>query len=348
LAPDGGSAAAACAAPGEAVLFDLAALPFPTGWLTEPIAVGAERFPREWQRLLSPVSVVDRRWHVIPISDGRGVAGLLATAAPVGADRLPEADANLLQQLADAMRVALGNLRAFTEEHRIALTLQRALLPGVLPDVGSLSFAARYLAASDGVSVGGDFYDVFELPSGQLAVVIGDVQGHSLQAATVMAELRFSLRAYLAEQHHASSALSLLDAMLQRNHPDDTATVALLLLDAEATHADLANAGHLPPLLVTPGAACYLEASGTLLGATDAPRVDVRVELPGDCCLVLVTDGLVERRGESLGTALERLRGAVLGVGTLDPDRIADALLDQFVVPSADDDIAVLVVRVSR
>ena len=228
------------------------------------------------------------------------------------------------------------------------VTATATALPGLLTrvDEARVAGAARYLAASEQVSVGGDFYDAFELPTGRLAAVVGDVQGHSLRAATVMAELRFSLRAYLTELHDPVTTLGLLNVLLQRGHPEETASVILLVFDSSRRFVDVANAGHLPALLVTPTSASYLDAGGVLLGVAAPAPEPVRVELPGECSLVLTTDGLIERRDTSIDEGLKELHHAVQALGSLDPERICDMLVDRFVTPTTEDDIAVLVVHV--
>lgn len=335
-----------CPPGGAAPVFDPSGPPLTPIWRPGSNVVLARDVPEVWAPLLERAGVQARDWCAIPIYDNRGVAGGVAVALPEHIDDLTPDQFSLLERLAEAMRVALDNLRAFTEEHRIALTLQRALLPRELPLVPGLSFEGRYSSAGESTSVGGDFYDAFEVPTGEVAAVIGDVQGHSLHAGTLMAELRFSLRAYLGQPHDAVTALELLDVLMQRNHPDETASVALLVFDHDRRRAVVANAGHLPPLLVTADEARYLEGGGTLLGVGGVPLLGLDVALPAPCAVLLVTDGLIERRGESITESLETLRVAALRARTLDPALLADALLEAFADTVPDDDIAVLVVRV--
>lgn len=263
---------------------------------------------------------------------------------PTADAQFPPSDVALAQQLTDAVSIALANLRALAEVHRIALTLQRALLSERLPVGPGLSLAARSMAASEGVSVGGDFYDAFLLPSGETALVIGDVQGHSLRAATVIAELRFSLRAYLLEGHRPTEALALLNMLLLRSHPEETAIVLLLVVAADGSRAVLANAGHLPPLLVTPTAVTLVEEHGPLLGVPGVTRPSVEIALPKDALVLLTTDRLIERRGVSLDDQLAEMARVVQGGRNLDEEQVADALLDCF-AGRPEDDIALLVLR---
>ncbi len=268
-------------------------------------------------------------------SDGRAAA-----VEPAGyLDR--DGDPLLLRQLGQSVAVALENLRLFHEEHRIALTLQKSLLPERLPTVPGLEFAARYNASSEHASVGGDFFDAFVLPDDSVCVAIGDVQGHSLQAATTMAELRYSLRAYAMEGQTPAGILSRLNDLLVRGHPEKTATAVVLRIDPDRKTVTFANAGHLPPLLVSEGAATFLETSGLLLGLPGPPPPTASFALPDDALIVLATDGLIERRRESLDVGLERLADAVLTSGT-DLEVLCDRLLAGLARTTVDDDIALL------
>jgi hypothetical protein len=253
-------------------------------------------------------------------------------------------DALLVRQLGQSVGVALENLRLFREEHRIALTLQQSLLPERLPTVPGLAFAARYNASSELASVGGDFYDAFVLPSGWVLIAIGDVQGHSLHAATTMAELRYSLRAYAMEGHPPDVVLQRLNDLLMRGHPEETATACLLSVSPDLATLTYANAGHLPPLLISGGQASFLEGTGVLLGIAEHPPPVLSITLPSDALLVLVTDGLVERRDDDLDAGLRRLaEAAVAGGQDLEP--LCDSLLVRLAEGTVDDDTALLVMR---
>jgi serine phosphatase RsbU (regulator of sigma subunit)/DNA-binding NarL/FixJ family response regulator len=255
-----------------------------------------------------------------------------------------EGDALLVRQLGQSVGVALENLRLFREEHRIALTLQRSLLPERLPTVPGLAFAARYNASSELASVGGDFYDAFVLPNGWVLVAIGDVQGHSLHAATTMAELRYSLRAYAMEGHQPDVVLQRLNDLLMRGHPEETATACLLSVSPDLSTLTYANAGHLPPLLISGGQASFLEGTGVLLGVAEHPPAVLSITLPSDALIVLVTDGLIERRDDDLDNGLRRLAEAALAGGQeLEP--LCDSLLARLAEGTVDDDTALLVMR---
>lgn len=268
----------------------------------------------------------DDAWLVSAIRSRNEVVGLVAVEGAV----VDSDDEKLLAELAQAAGVAVENLRAMEQEHRTALVLQRSLLPAVLPDLPGLSLVARYRAADGAAQIGGDFFDAFETEDGRTHVVIGDVQGHSLEAAVLMAELRYSLRAFAHDGYSPQDVLARVDQTLGRSRPDMTATLCLIALDpAEPDGSrtyEVANAGHLPPLLVRDGEASYLETHGPLLGALLGPPEPLRLTaLPGDR-LVLITDGLVERRGEDLGHNLDRFARKVSG-SPLSPEALCDAVM---------------------
>ena len=258
------------------------------------------------------------------------------------ADAVTEsADRNLLQQLGQATAQAAQGLRAYAAEHNLALTLQRSLLPMALPSDPRLSMAARYQPASTEAEIGGDFYEVAEL-DGTMLIAIGDVAGHSIAAATVMGEVRHALRAYAVEGHGPSEILLRLDAMLRRFHPRAFTTLCVMVADPVAGTVDVANAGHIPPLFVDDAGARYVTLPGQLLGIGGKRPPATRLPLPVGTTVVLMTDGLVERRGFSIDEDLEALRASV-GAEDL-PEAICTRLLAQF-GRDKDDDIALLVFR---
>ncbi|MER7368036.1 fused response regulator/phosphatase [Nonomuraea wenchangensis] len=256
---------------------------------------------------------------------------------------LDEDELSMLRQLGQAVALAVEALRAYAEEHAIALTLQRSLLPSRVPQVAGLDIVWRYQPAVDNVEVGGDFYEVLELGE-QVLVAVGDVQGHSLLAATVMAELRHALRASLIGKVELDQSLSLLNDVLRRYHPRMTATVCLTLLDPATGEAQIANAGHIPPLLLDgDGGARYHERFGNLLlgVAEEVYRID-RVVVPPGGAVLMFTDGLVEDRDKYLDDSLEIARRAAEEIGD-DMDEAAGRLIDTF--GAREDDVALVIVR---
>jgi serine phosphatase RsbU (regulator of sigma subunit) len=236
--------------------------------------------------------------------------------------------------------------RSYDEEHRIAVTLQRSLLQSRLPDVPGLDLAVRYEPAGAQTEVGGDFYELTML-DGKLLVAIGDVAGHSLHAATVMAEIRHAVRAYAVEGHPPGAVLRLVNQFMRTVLPADSATICLFTLDPVTGAVRMASAGHLPPLLHTPDGVEYLQVRGPLLGI-NAPRPDdVEFVLPPGSTLVLYTDGLVERREADIDVGLTALSVAARTVDS-DLDAFCHRLLVQLggTGPQADD-VAILALRSS-
>ena len=278
-------------------------------------------------------------WALQEMHSGISVVGLIAV--PEVSQTTAE-DQRLLMRVAQAGSVALGNLRVFEEEHRTALTLQRSLLPATLPPLAGLEVAARYRASGRQVEIGGDFFDAFVTDAGERIVAIGDVQGHSLEAAIVMAELRYSLRAYVHDGHSAGEALSRLNDMLLRSHPEMTATVCVLSFSTDGSTMSVANAGHIPPLVAHEGKASYLEPGGILLGIEGWKVVPQDVALvPGDRVL-LMTDGLVERRGSAIGAAMSDVEAHA--VAQVSAEQLCDNLIDRW--GDSEDDVCLIVLDV--
>jgi serine phosphatase RsbU (regulator of sigma subunit)/DNA-binding NarL/FixJ family response regulator len=302
----------------------------------------------EWQRgawgAVLPGLGEDHPSLAVPVRNrfGTVVGGVAVNAAAdVGYRRDDEL---LLRQFSQSLAVAVDNVLVFTEEHRIAVTMQRCLLPATLPRVPGLDIAARYIASSEQAEIGGDFFDVFELRDGSVVIAIGDVQGHSLAAATTMAELRYSLRAYAREGHPAVLVLDRLNLLMLDGHPDEIATVCYLVVSADRRTVAIANAGHIPPLLRTDATVGYLDATGPLLGMPAARPDQTVLDLTTDMLLVLVTDGLIERRDASIQVGLDRL-AALVAKGARDLEPFCDRLLDELADPAGDDDIALVAVR---
>src|SRR5439155_2505725 len=185
---------------------------------------------------------------------------------PDGAERVLLGRAKLVLD-ADGVPVRMvGTVQDVTEqkraerEHRIAETLQRSLLPERLPQIPGVLLAARYVPASKDMEVGGDWYDVVQLPNGQIGLAVGDVAGHGLRAATIMGQLRMALRAYALEDTSPARVLGRLHLLSQRLDDPDMATLIYCVYDPETSGLRYASAGHLPPLVVdAEGRAAYLD-----------------------------------------------------------------------------------------
>ncbi|MFC1408513.1 PP2C family protein-serine/threonine phosphatase [Streptacidiphilus sp. N1-12] len=236
-----------------------------------------------------------------------------------------------------------GVVALYGEEHTLALTLQRTFLPASLPSTPGVELAVRYLASTSQAEIGGDFYEAVHTAGG-LLLAVGDVVGHSLQAAVVMGELRHALRAYAAEDSPPHVLLEKLDRLLAQHQPGWTATVCIVLVDQGTGTIQVANAGHLPPLLIdADGHATYLREHGPLLGMTLPQRPATTYPLIPGSRLLMVTDGLIETRTSDLSERLDALRrSAAAGPG--EPEALCDSLLETFGSPQ-DDDIIVFAAR---
>jgi serine phosphatase RsbU (regulator of sigma subunit) len=222
--------------------------------------------------------------------------------------------------------------------------LQQSLLPSALPVVQGAELAARYVPGQ-GV-VGGDWYDVFTLPSGELAVVIGDVAGSGLPAAVVMGRMRSALRAYALQTIDPGKVLDRLDQKMQFFEPGALATVMYAVFDRSLDRVHVASAGHLPPVIATAGQPGALaDVSGSLMIGVDAGarRRVTTVKVPPGALLCFYTDGLVERREFPLDEGLARLCQVV----TAEPpeDACASVMAAMVGTEPTRDDIALVVLR---
>lgn len=242
-------------------------------------------------------------------------------------------------------RMGKNLARLMAQQRGVAETLQQSLLPDRLPDLPGMTFAARYLPGASGVEVGGDWYDTIELPTGEVGLVMGDVVGHDLRAASVMGHIRNALRAYALEGLSPAEAMSRLNRFVRQIDRDEMATCLFAVYHPEASTLLLANAGHYPPVLVGPdGQALFLEHSTSPpVGAVDDATYTERLyHLQPGTTVLLYTDGLIERRGEPIQVGLERLRRAVSDApGPV--EQLCESVLSTLFAGSAPtDDVALL------
>lgn len=248
----------------------------------------------------------------------------------------------LLRRLGGALAESLA------QQRDVAETLQHSLLPERLPKVPGVRLAARYLPGAVGTEVGGDWYDVISLPSGEIGIVMGDVVGHDLRAAANMGQLRNALRACAAEGAAPEEVLQRLNRLCIQQDMGGMATVVYGVLNPVLGTLRMANAGHYPPLLVSGPDRRFLESRPyPPLGAVrDVPYARTEHELPSGSLLVLYTDGLVERRGEGVEEGMARLRDLVAAPSPgEDLEVLCDALLLGMLLGRApQDDVALLAV----
>jgi serine phosphatase RsbU (regulator of sigma subunit) len=253
-------------------------------------------------------------------------------------------DIELLTALADRVSTAIET-RGYAIERAAAVLLERSLLPGRLPRCLGLDFATRYVA-TEGRAVGGDWYDLFTVPSGALWIVVGDVAGHGLKSAVIMGRIRSALRAYALIESSPHAVLDLVDRKVDHFEIETLATVVCAVLEPPYDTMTVAVAGHPPPVIVTPGQPAFFAevAVSPPIGTNwGSPRASSTIALPPEAVVAFYTDGLVERRREVLDIGLERLRQAI-SLGP--PNRVAQDIMRRVltgIVPQ--DDIALVVVR---
>jgi putative methionine-R-sulfoxide reductase with GAF domain len=253
-------------------------------------------------------------------------------------------DIRLLELVAERLS-QVGRIRSRRLDQQAALALQRSLLPTRLPQVSGIEMAARYIPGHE-LGIGGDWYDVFTLPSNWLGVVIGDVSGHGLSSAVVMGRVRSALRAYALICDDPAEALTLLDRKVHHFETGTLTTALYAMISPDRSRVLLSLAGHLRPVLAAPDRPPVLATAPVDLplgiGSPDTARRRTEFPLPPGAALVCYTDGLVERRGEYIDTGIERL------VGATEPDdaeKMATTIMARAGAERPTDDIALLIVR---
>ncbi|SNX63802.1 PAS domain S-box-containing protein [Streptomyces sp. TLI_55] len=308
----------------------------------------------------------------VPMVAHDTVVGLAQFARTKGSEPFGDRDRELAVELAARAAVCIDNARLYRREHERALMLQRSLLPPGDPVASGLDIACRYRpgnSSSDRPSeVGGDWFDVIELPGHRTALVVGDVMGRGLRAAVAMGELRSAVRTLALLDLEPAEVLSALDEIARglgapggvqqatraARRPREAdlsevylATCVYAVYDSVTRRCTFANAGHLPPVLVEPGeAALMLDVPpGMPLGVGGEPFEEVEVDLPEGALLALYTDGLVESRDHPLDEGLQAFVGALT-----DPSRpledVCDHVLNTLDTHHGEDDIALLMARV--
>lgn len=296
------------------------------------------------------------------------VVGLVQFSRTKGSEPFGERDRALAVELAARAAVCIDNARLYRREHERALILQRSLLPPGDPEAAGLDIACRYLPGNTATEVGGDWFDVIELPGHRTALVVGDVMGRGLRAAVAMGELRTAVRTLALLDLEPAEVLSALDEIARglgspsgaqqasrvahKSREADLsevylATCVYAVYDPVTRRCTFANAGHLPPVLVEPGEEALLldVPPGMPLGVGGEPFEEVEVELPEGALLALYTDGLVESRDHPLDEGLRAFRTALT-----DPVRpledVCDHVLNTLDTRHGEDDIALLMARI--
>ncbi|WP_435862533.1 SpoIIE family protein phosphatase [Streptomyces phaeochromogenes] len=292
-------------------------------------------------------------WAFLPlIASGRPVGTcVLAYAEP---HPFPADERAVLTSLSGLIAQALERARLYDAKHQLAHGLQAALLPHSLPSLPGIEAAARYLPATQGMEIGGDFYDLVPTggegaTGGQAAAVIGDVQGHNVTAAGLMGQIRTAVRAYTTVGQQPGEVMSSTNRLLIDLGTELFASCVYLRLDPAHGQLVMARAGHPPPLLRRPdGKVRVLDlAGGPLLGIDPAatyPTTDVA--LPPGSLLALYTDGLIESPGVDIEDALAGLAQRLSEIGDRPLDEVADSLVEHSgTAEQRVDDVALLLLR---
>jgi PAS domain S-box-containing protein len=303
---------------------------------------------------------------VVPMVARDTVLGLAQFSRAKGSEPFTERDRMLAEELAARAAIFLDNARLYRREHERALILQRSLLPPDDPEAAGLDIACRYLPGSMETEVGGDWFDVIELPGHRTALVVGDVMGRGLRAAVAMGELRTAVRTLAMLDLEPAEVMSALDEVAsglgapsagrarRSKNPADAdlaevylATCIYVVYDAVTRRCVIANAGHLPPVVVEPGETPLLleVPRGIPLGVGGEPFEESEVQLPEGALLALYTDGLVESRSHPLDEGLDAFRASLSGPARPLED-ICDHVLATLDTAHGEDDIALLMARI--
>jgi sigma-B regulation protein RsbU (phosphoserine phosphatase) len=279
----------------------------------------------------------------VPLMSGDKVLGVLHVGR-LEARPFTQEDTELLEVVAERVAGAIQH-RQVAIEQAAARWLERSLLPSSLPRCAGLELAARYAPADNRIA-GGDWYDVFTLPSGDLWIVLGDVAGHGLAAAVVMGRIRSALRAYAMLGVAAEEVLELLDRKVRHFEIGMFATVVCAVSRPPHESFRIAVAGHPPPILAEPDFDSHLvevHVTPPIGVGDDIERTSITLPLVMGGVLAFYTDGLIERRGETLDVGLERLRRAVRPQSA---DTVVRGVMHSLVADSVPtDDIALVVAR---
>lgn len=259
-----------------------------------------------------------------------------------------DSTSELLVTLGRLVDEARERIRLQQARADLALALQRRMLPPELPVLPGLRLAARYVPSHDGLDVGGDWYDAFAMGDGTVGIAIGDVQGHDVEAAACMGQLRIGLRALAATITDPGEVLALTNDLLPSMSGDLFATCCFLRFDPRTGVLDLARAGHVPMVWATADGSWGVaeDGGGLPLGVLPGERFPVsrrEVAVPG--ALVLVTDGVVDGPSCPLSRGLTEVARLVRLGYDADPDDLAAAVIKVSDLTGHKDDAAVLVCR---
>jgi len=287
-----------------------------------------------------------------PLMADRRPLGVLAVGRSGGRPGFAETDIAVIEELSRRVGVGLANADTSARDHSVAETLQRSVLPDALPSIAGLDLAVRYIPGTDGIDVGGDWYDAFPLGDGRVGLVIGDVVGHSITSASIMGQVRNLLRAYAIDRPDPCDVLACTNRALSRLLPEAMATAVYAVLDPVNGDLRYANAGHPAPVCAADADQIeYLDdSSGTMLGVDSGGAFTAGYRrLAGGARLLFYTDGLIERRRRDIAEGFVALADAMRGAVGLDAEQTCAAVQRELLSGSTrDDDVCLLVARLTR
>jgi serine phosphatase RsbU (regulator of sigma subunit) len=233
------------------------------------------------------------------------------------------------------------------QQRSIAETLQSALLPEDIPPIPGIEVAVRYIPGATGVEIGGDWYDVLPLDDHRFFFVVGDVSGRGVRAGAVMASMHFAIRGFVSEGHSPATILDILSGMLHIGRHGHFATVLCGIADIDSHELTMANAGHLPPLLIDDVGGQFLSTQvGPPIGVTaHTPYGTTTFSVPAHATLIAYSDGLVERRNEDLDHGLQRLEKSAVSAHGASLEDVLTTVVTELTQDAADDDTAILGLR---
>jgi PAS domain S-box-containing protein len=297
-------------------------------------------------QLMQPQSAIGT-----PLLAGQDPLGVIVLGRGAERPQFGATDVQMIEELGRRLAVGLANTDTFAREHAIAETLQRSLLPDALPQIPGLDLAVRYLPATEGAAVGGDWYDAFPLEGGRVGLVTGDVAGHNIASASLMGQVRSLLRAYAIDDPDPGRVLRRTNTAVADMLPDVLASVVYAVLDPATGDLAYANAGHPPPIVTTgPGQAEYLDdTAGTMLGAcTPASFTTGHRQLQPGARLLCYTDGLIEDRCRDISEGLTALAETMQRSGPSSAEQTC-ATVQMALLGTArrDDDVCLLTARLT-
>ncbi|MGW7825072.1 SpoIIE family protein phosphatase [Streptomyces puniciscabiei] len=321
-----------------------------------PVLVGsADALITSYPHLAPLEQSAPQGWAVLPLTDSRGRVSSCLVSFPEPQEFLPEERA-LLVAAVGLLAQSLERAGMYESEHALATELQRGMLPRGPLTVPGVTIAARYQAATSGMWIGGDWYDAISLPDGGVALVIGDVQGHSVHAASLMGRLRTAVHAYANEGHTPATVLERTNCLLTELNTDPDralfATCCYIALNPFDGTLRVCRAGHPAPALITPRKPPrLLEVPGGLPLGIDREQQypTTRLRIAPGSVLALTTDGLLEAVNKDIDQGTERFLRGLRGAPTADLQTVVDDLLaDTQRAHGLGDDVALLLARLNR